>query len=32
MEKIYTYLGNDCNREKTIKFIKSNYDLNVLDS
>lgn len=31
MEKIYTYLGNDCNREKTIKFIKSNYDLNILD-
>ncbi len=32
MQDIYTYLGNDCNREKTIKFIESNYDLNVLNS
>lgn len=32
MEKIYTYLGNDCNREKAIKFIESNYDLNTLNS
>jgi len=32
MDQIYTYLGNDCNREKSIKFIKSNYDLNILDS
>lgn len=32
MEKIYTYLGNDCNREKSIKFIESNYDLNILAS
>lgn len=32
MEEIYTYLGNDCNREKTIKFIESGYDLNVLNS
>jgi len=30
MEKIYTYLGNDCNRKKTIKFIESNYDLKIL--
>ena len=30
IELIYCYLGNDCNREKTIKFINSNYDLNVL--
>ena len=26
----YTYLGNKCNHEKTIKFILQNYDLNVL--
>ncbi len=32
MEKVYTYLGNDCNREKSIKFIESNYDLNILMS
>jgi hypothetical protein len=30
MDKIYTYLGNDCNRKKSIKFIKSDYDLNIL--
>lgn len=30
MEEGYTYLGNDCNREKTIKFIESNYDLKIL--
>lgn len=30
MEEIYTYLGNDCNRNKTIKFIESNYNLDVL--
>lgn len=30
MELIYCYLGNNCNKEKTIKFINSNYDLNVL--
>lgn len=30
MMEIYTYLGNDCNRNKTIDFIKSNYDLEVL--
>jgi hypothetical protein len=30
MMEIYTYLGNDCNREKTEKFIKSNYDFSVL--
>lgn len=32
MSEIYTYLGNDCNREKSIKFIESNYDLNTLTS
>lgn len=30
MMEIYTYLGNDLNRNKTIKFIDSNYDLKVL--
>ncbi|ODA08259.1 hypothetical protein [Paenibacillus polymyxa] len=32
MEEIYTYLGNDCNRNKTIRFIESGYDLSVLKS
>lgn len=30
MYEIYTYLGNDCNRSKSIKFIESDYDLKVL--
>jgi hypothetical protein len=30
MMEIYTYLGNDCNRNKSIKFIESNYDLTLL--
>lgn len=30
MMEIYTYLGNDCNRKKTIEFIESNYDLAAL--
>ncbi|WP_272032928.1 hypothetical protein [Oceanobacillus kimchii] len=30
MEEIYTYLGNDVNRQKSIKFIESNYNLGVL--
>lgn len=30
MQEIYTYLGNDCNREKSIQFIESNYDLTLL--
>ncbi len=30
MQEIYTYLGNDCNRQKTIKFILSDYDLTVI--
>lgn len=30
MELIYTYLGNRCNHEKTIRFIESKYDLSVL--
>lgn len=31
MELIYTYLGNRCNHEKTLRFIMSGYDLRVLD-
>jgi len=30
MQEIYRYLGNDCNRKKTIQFITSNYDLELL--
>lgn len=30
MEKIYTYLGNRCNHEKTIRFIESGYNMDVL--
>lgn len=30
MNEVYTYLGNDCNRPRTIRFIESNYDLSVL--
>ena len=29
LETIYTYLGNCCNREKTLKFINSNYDMSI---
>ncbi|MBE7896147.1 hypothetical protein G7L40_20410 [Paenibacillus polymyxa] len=32
MDEIYTYLGNDCNRKKTIMFIDSGYDLSLLNS
>lgn len=28
--KIYTYLGNSCNHQKTLDFIRSGYDLAVL--
>lgn len=31
MYKIYDRLGNDVNRELTIRFIKSNYDLSILE-
>lgn len=31
IETIYTYLGNFCNRNRTIKFIQSGYDLNLLE-
>ncbi|MNK84466.1 hypothetical protein D3C87_1043150 [compost metagenome] len=27
MHEIYTYLGNDCNRNKTLRFIKSGYNM-----
>ena len=30
METIYTYLGNACNHEKTIRFIESGYDMLIL--
>lgn len=30
MELIYTHLGNACNHEKTIRFIQSDYDMNIL--
>lgn len=30
MMQIYTYLGNSCNHRKTLVFILSGYDLNVL--
>lgn len=31
MDTIYTYLGNGCNRQKTIEFIQSGYDVSVLE-
>lgn len=30
MEKIYIYLGNGCNHNKTLDFIRSGYDMGVL--
>lgn len=30
MKIIYTYLGNSCNHQKTLSFIRSGYDLDVL--
>lgn len=30
MRQIYTYLGNCCNHQKTLRFIVSGYDLDVL--
>lgn len=30
IEIIYTYLGNSCNHNKTIKFIESGYDMQIL--
>ena len=31
MEAIYTYLGNECNRKKTIRFIESGGDMTILE-
>lgn len=31
MEQIYTYLGNACNHEKTVRFIESGYDMRMLE-
>ena len=30
MYQIYTYLGNACNHEKTLRFIDSDFDLSIL--
>ena len=30
MELIYTYLGNACNHQHTIRFVESGYDMDVL--
>ena len=30
MELIYTYLGNECNRPLTLKFVESGYDMEIL--
>lgn len=30
MTTIYTYLGNACNHERTLKFIRSGYDITIL--
>lgn len=32
MELIYTYLGNGCNHSLTVEFIKSRYDMKVLEN
>ena len=29
MDEIYTYLGNRCNHQRTLRFIESNYTLNL---
>lgn len=31
IEQIYIYLGNACNHEKTIKFIESGFDMEILN-
>ncbi len=31
MMEIYTYLGNACHHQRTIEFIKSGYDMMVLN-
>lgn len=30
MEQIYTYLGNRCNHEKTVRFIENGYNMEIL--
>lgn len=30
MREIYSYLGNACNHKKTLEFIRSKYDMNLL--
>lgn len=30
IEEIYTYIGNRCNHEKTVKFVNSSYDMSIL--
>ncbi|MNV81212.1 hypothetical protein D3C71_1748620 [compost metagenome] len=30
MSEVYTYLGNDCNRKLSVRFIESGYDLSLL--
>lgn len=32
MEEIYTYLGNRCNHQRTLRFIESNYTLNLKEN
>jgi hypothetical protein len=31
IECIYTYLGNACNHEKTVRFIQSDYNMSILE-
>ncbi len=31
MEEIYTYLGNRCNHQLTVRFIESGYDVSMLE-
>lgn len=31
MTVIYTYLGNRCNHERTLEFVRSNYDMSILE-
>lgn len=31
MEQIYTYLGNACNHEKTVRFVENAYDMGILE-
>ena len=31
MTVIYTYLGNRCNHERTLEFVRSNYDMSIFN-